>query len=191
MSDIEKATQTQINNIQSKTGKTLEELNAIIQGSGISKHGEIRAMLQKDLGLGYGDANTLVHYLRQSDGASAAQAKGASTDDVLDEIYSGARASLRPIHTALMAEIDGFGSFEIVPKKGYVSLRRKKQFAMIGPATKTQVEVGLNMKGLPGTDRLVEQAPGGMCQYKVRVSDAAEVDEELLGWLRQAYEGAG
>jgi hypothetical protein len=191
MSDIEKATQTQINNIQSKTGKTLEELNAIIQGSGLSKHGEIRAMLQKDLGLGYGDANTLVHYLRQSDGASAAQAKGASTDDVLDEIYSGARATLRPIHTALMAKIDGFGPFEIVPKKGYVSLRRKKQFAMIGPATKTQVEVGLNMKGLPGTDRLVEQAPGGMCQYKVRVSDAAEVDGELLGWLRQAYDGAG
>jgi hypothetical protein len=191
MSDIEKATQTQINNIQSKTGKTLEELNAIIQGSGLSKHGEIRAMLQNELGLGYGDANTLVHYLRQSDGASAAQAKGASTDDVLDEIYSGARATLRPIHTALMGEIDGFGPFEIVPKKGYVSLRRKKQFAMIGPATKTQVEVGLNMKGLPGTERLLEQAPGGMCQYKVRVSDAAEVDGELLGWLRQAYDGAG
>lgn len=191
MSDIEKATQTQINNIQTRTGKTLEELNAIIQGSGLSKHGEIRAMLQKELGLGYGDANTLIHFLRQSDGTSAAKAKGATTDDVLDEIYSGAKADLRPIHAALMAEIERFGEFEIAPKKGYVSLRRKKQFAMIGPATKTQIEVGLNAKALAGSERLKEQAPGGMCQYKVRVSDTAEVDGELLGWLREAYDSAG
>jgi hypothetical protein len=191
MSDLEKATQTQINNIQVKTGKTLEELNAIVQGSGLTKHGEIRAMLQKELGLGYGDANTLVHYLRQSDGTSAARAKSATIDEVLDEIYSGAKAALRPVHTALMAEIEGFGPFEIVPKKGYVSLRRKKQFAMIGPATNTRVEVGLNMKGVPGTDRLVEQAPGGMCQYKVKITGAGEVDAELLGWLWQAYESSG
>jgi hypothetical protein len=191
MNDIDKATQTQINNIQAKTGKNLEELRAILQGSGLEKHGELRAFLQKELGLGYGDANTLVQILRKSDGASAAKAKGASEGDVLDEIYSGAKASLRPIHTALMDEINRFGEFEIAPKKGYVSLRRKKQFAMIGPATKTQVEVGLNMKGVPGTERLVEQAPGGMCQYKVRLGDAAEVDGELLGWLRQAYESAG
>jgi len=52
---IESATQTQINNIQARTGKTLEELNAIIQGSGLTKHGEIRAMLQQELSLGYGD----------------------------------------------------------------------------------------------------------------------------------------
>jgi hypothetical protein len=174
MNDIDKATQTQLNNIQAKTGKNLNELLALLQGSGLEKHGELRAFLQEQLGLGYGDANTLVHILRKSDEASAVKAKGASEDDVLDEIYSGAKASLRPVHEALMDEINRFGPFEIAPKKGYVSLRRKKQFAMIGPATKTQVEVGLNMKGVPGTERLVEQAPGGMCQYKVRLGDAAE-----------------
>jgi len=89
-----------------------------------------------------------------------------------------------------MAEIHTFGDFEIAPKKTYVSLRRKKQFAMIGPATNTRVEVGLNMKGVAPTERLVELPPGGMCNYKVKLTSVAEVDAALLGWIRQAFDGA-
>ena len=90
-----------------------------------------------------------------------------------------------------MAAVAGFGDFEIAPKKGYVSLRRKKQFAMVGPATNTRVEVGLNMKDVPGTARLEAQKPGGMCQYKVKLTAPAEVDGELVAWMRQAYDAAG
>jgi hypothetical protein len=84
----------------------------------------------------------------------------------------------------------GFGEFETAPKKTYISLRRARQFAMIGPATNTQVEVGLNMKGISGTARLIEQKPGGMCQYKIRLSNRDEVDQELIGWLKTAYDSA-
>lgn len=98
---------------------------------------------------------------------------------------------MRPIHDRLMAAIHKFGPFEIAPKKGYVSLRRKKQFATIGPATNTRVEVGLNMKGVDATDRLLAQPAGGMCQYKVKVTDPAEVDAPLIAWVRQAYDAAG
>jgi len=90
-----------------------------------------------------------------------------------------------------MAAIRSFGEFEIAPKKGYVSLRRKKQFATIGPATNTRVEVGLNMKDVPATPRLVAEKPGAMCQYKVRLTDASEVDDELVRWIRTAYDRAG
>jgi hypothetical protein len=85
-----------------------------------------------------------------------------------------------------MSEIVGFGEFETLPKKGYVSLRRKKQFAMIGPASATRVDVGLNMKGMPATERLLADKPGGMCQYKVKVGAPAEVDAELIGWIKLA-----
>jgi hypothetical protein len=90
-----------------------------------------------------------------------------------------------------MTMITKLGLFEIAPKKGYVSLRRKKQFAMIGPATKGRVEVGLNMKGVPATARLIEQPAGGMCQYKVYVTQLDEVNQELFAWIRQAYDNAG
>ena len=191
MSTLDQARETQLKNIQTNTGKSLAELTALIQSSGLTKHSEIREMLIRELGLGYGDATMLIHFALQSDGQSAAQAKGASIDDVVNEIYSGAKADLRPIHDRLMATISQFGEFETVPKKGYVSLRRKRQFAMIGPATKTRVEVGINSKILEATDRLIGIPPGGMCQFKVNVTDASQVDAELIAWIRQAYDGAG
>lgn len=191
MSTPEQATQTQLKNIQTRTGKTLEQLAKIIKESGLTKHGELRSMLQQKLGMGYGDANTLVHYVLKSDGASAAKKGAMSEDDVLNGIYSGPKEALRPIHDSLMKHIKNFGEFEIAPKKGYISLRRKKQFAMIGPATNSRVEVGLNVKKLPAAGRLEAIPPGGMCNYKVKLTEVSQVDKELIGWIKLAFENAG
>jgi hypothetical protein len=191
MSSLDKARQTQLENIQAKTGQSLAQIQENIAQSGLTKHGEIRQMLMDRYALGYGDANSLVHYALQSDGQSAAESAGLTTEDVLAEIYSGSKAPLRPIHAALVAAIEPLGPFEIVPKKGYVSLRRKKQFAMLGPASKGRVELGLNIKGLEASGRLEALPPGGMCQYKVYLSSSTEIDQELLAWIRQAYESAG
>jgi len=188
MNIVDKAIATQISNIEKKTGKSLDELTTLIKSSGILKHGEIVTMLKTSLGLGHGDANTLTHIALKTDGASAAAEKGLAGDTVLDEIYVGPKASMRPIHEALIAQIDKLGEYEVAPKKGYVSLRRKKQFAMLGPATNTRFEVGINLKGVPGTERLIEQAPGEMCQFKVKVGEPAEVDVELMVWVKTAYE---
>jgi Domain of unknown function (DUF5655)/Domain of unknown function (DUF4287) len=185
MADPEAAIATQLRNIEIKTGKTFAQLCELIAGSGLTKVGEQRAMLMKELQLGYGDANTVA--LR----AKLAAAPAAEDADPLDAIYSGPKASLRKIHERLHAAISKFGPFEVAPKKAYVSLRRKKQFAIIGPATRDQVELGLNAKSLPTASRLKALAPGGMCQYSVRLSAAGEVDAELLRWVRAAYDAAG
>lgn len=192
MSSVDKALETQLKNIQTRTGKTLDELYAVIRKSGLAKHGEIRDRLKHDLAMGHGDANTLVHvYLKAETAGGSPAAADAGSENVLDQIYSGPKAALRPIHDQVMEAVTKFGEFEIAPKKAYVSLRRKKQFAMIGPATNTRVEVGLNMKGVKATDRLNELPAGQMCQYKVKLADVKEVDKELLDWIRQAYDSAG
>ena len=191
MGSLDQARATQLKNIETKTGKSLGELRSGIAASGLSKHGEIRAMLMGKYGLGYGDANSLVHFALSSDGQSAATASGASMGDVAAEIYAGKHAALRPIHDAVLAAVRTFGPFETIPKKGYVSLRRKKQFAMVGPGTKSRLEVGLNMKDQKATSRLVSLPPGGMCQYKVYLVDADEVDQELVAWIRRAYDTSG
>ncbi len=188
MADLSEAGAVQLANIEKRTGKSLAALTAMVKNSGLSKHGEMRDMLKRELGMGHGDANMLVHVALQSHGEAAA--KGKSYDEVLDGIYTGEKAALRPVHEALLARIHAFGDFEIAPKKSYLSLRRSKQFATVGPATNSKIEIGLNMQNVEATDRLVAIPPGGMCNYKVRLGTTDEVDKELVAWIRTAYDAS-
>lgn len=90
-----------------------------------------------------------------------------------------------------MSQIRAFGAFEEAPKKSCVSLRRKKQLAMAGPATKDSIEFGLNAKDLPAHARLKLQPPGSMCNATTRITSVAEVDALLQGWLGRADDAAG
>jgi hypothetical protein len=191
MADMDKAVRTQLANIEKKSGKTLAQLTAAIRKSGKTKHGEIRSWLIETYGIGHGDANTLTHAALKSDGERAAKASGASTDDVLAEIYGGKKEHLRPIHDKLMKAIGKFGEFEVAPKKVYVSLRRKKQFAMLGPKTNDRFELALNYKDDIKDTRVKPQPPGGMCQYIIPLSSASEVDEKIIGYVKRAYDAAG
>ena len=106
---------------------------------------------------------------------------------------AGKKTTLRPVHDALVAAVNAFGDdIEQIPKKGYISLRRTKQFAMIPPSTLTRIDVGLILAGHQPTDRL-ESAKGfnALFTHRVRVHMVADIDDELCGWLRHAYQRAG
>lgn len=196
MADPQTALLTQLRNIQARSGRSIAELHAALDASGFSKHGEKRAWLMAQFQLGHGDANTVVHAQGQPELMAAVAAGGASVapaapaGDALESIYAGPKAALRPVHDAVMAAIDRLGNHERAPKKSYVSLRRRKQFAMVGPATKELIEIGLNVKDLPPHPRLKAMPPGGMCNYTVRLGAASEVDAELQRWLKAAYDAA-
>jgi hypothetical protein len=190
MVDINKAVENQIKNIQARSGKSLDELFAIFTLSGLKKHGEVRSLFIKELSLGYGDASTLASHFLQSNGVATGKVESVNPDLAVSDIYNGPKAALRPIHDEVMNYINSLGPFEIAPKKGYLSLRRKRQFAMVGPVTNSRIEVGLNMKGITPTNRLEQNPPGGMCQYKVKVTSLAEVDAELKAWINIAFNSA-
>jgi predicted transport protein len=186
MADPKQALETQLRNIQSRTGKSLDQLVALIRASGLAKHGEIVAMLKANLALGHGDANTLAHVAKQAGSAPAADA-----GNPLDALYTGPKVALRPIHEALLKHLAKLGDFETAPKQKYVSYRRKKQFAMIGPPTNSRVELGLNIKDLPDSPRLEKLPAGQMCNYRIKLTDAKQVDAELASWVKLAYDAAG
>lgn len=185
MSDPEQARATQLRNIEAKTGVSIAEIRAAASASGHVKHGAVRAWAMDRYGLGYGDANAVAA------AALAVEANVPDSDDPLDAIYSGKKAHLRPVHDRAIAEIQAMGAYELAPKKGYVSLRRKKQFATIGPKNNLHAELGVNLKADVGSARVVAQKPGGMCQFAVALAQPEDIDAEVLSVLRAAFEAAG
>ncbi|MDP2309099.1 MAG: DUF5655 domain-containing protein [Pseudomonadota bacterium] len=186
MSTIDDAIATQMTNIAKTTGVSIEEWYARIgerMGAG-QKHGQIAAWLREEHGFGHGNAGMLTHL------AGRALAPKTETE-MIDAQYTGAKAALRPIYERVLAEAVQLGDdVEVSPKKASVSLRRKKQFALISPATSSRIDLGFNFRGHAATERLKEEPPGRMCTHVVRISSLDQLDAEVLGWLAEAYAGA-
>jgi hypothetical protein len=185
MSSPDEATLTMIGNYKEKTGKTLEEWVAIAMASGLVRHRDILNLMKDQYGMTYGYANLVALKTIESLAPPA-------SDDPLEMQYSGDKTGLRPIYDALIAAVSRFGDdVEISPKKTYVSLRRKKQFAIVQPSTATRVDVGINLSGVAAGERLGASGSfNSMVSHRVRISALDEVDGELLGWLKQAYDQA-
>lgn len=184
---MDAATASMIRNLEEKTGKTLEQWVKIAGKSGGQRHGEVVKYLKEEHGLTHGYANLVAH------SAIGVRSAGAPEgEDLVAAQFSGDKAELRPIYDKLAKEIRKFGKdVELAPKKTYVSVRRSKQFAILQPSTKARFDVGINLRGAVPKGRL--EASGSfnaMVSHRVRVESAAEVDAQLIGWLREAYEKA-
>jgi len=186
MATVEEGLQAQVRNIEATYGRPIDEWIALIDASGLQKHGQIVAMLKSDYGMTHGSANRVALV------ALAAREPAPAADaDPFDVLYEGRPAAVRAIHDRLWIEVERLGSVEVAPKKGYVGLRRRIQFGMIKPAAK-HVDLALVLPGTPVTDRLESAATfNALFTHRVRVRSTDEVDAELIGWLRQAYERAG
>tara|TARA_R110000787_G_scaffold41769_7_gene102883 strand:+ start:1431 stop:1982 length:552 start_codon:yes stop_codon:yes gene_type:complete len=165
--------------LKAKTGRSLDDWVKIIQASGLATHGEQMKLLKTDHGVGHGHANMICQ-----------AAKGRFDEDPRDMLagqYTGKEA-LRPVYDALEAYARTLGGdVEVSPKKTSVAFRRSKNFAVVTPATKSRIDLGLNLKGMPGTGRLLEEKPGSMCTHKVRLETLADIDTELKSLLKDAY----
>ena len=183
---MDKAEQTMILNIEKNYGKPIDHWIKLLKKKNISKHSDAVNFLKKEHGFGHGFANLVAHKAKGSDAGSSGK------DDLIDNQYKG-KESLKPIYNTLIKEIKKFGDdVEIAPKKTYVSLRRKKQFAILNPATKSRFEVQLNLKGEKPKGKLEEiKAANAMCTNKYNLNDKTDINKDLIGHLKKAYEMAG
>ena len=179
---MDKALQTMINNMPQKTGKSLEEWKAILKEKAFAKHGEAMKFLKGEHGVTHGFANTIIRLSKDNED---------TPEDLVVNQYKG-KESLLPIYESILKAVDTFGNDVIkTPKKTSVSVIRKKQFVLIKPATKTRIDLGLKLKDVPTTDRLQNSGPfGTMCTHRVQLTSADQVDDELIGWMKEAYERA-
>lgn len=173
--------------LRAKTGKTLDDWVAIARGAGIGGHMALVNHLKAEHGLGHGYANMIVH------AANASSSLSQDDDALVAAAFDGAKAHWRPLYERLVALVEGFGDdVELSPKKGYVSLRRKKQFALLMPSTKDRFDIGLALKGEEPVGKLeLAGSWNAMVSHRVRIAAGEETGDDIARWLRTAYDRAG
>ena len=177
---MDQALQTMIENMPAKTGKSLAEWTALLGKKSFSKHSEAVNFLKSEHGVTHGFANTIV---------TLSKAKDQPEEDLVAAQYQG-KENLVPIYDALLGFATSLGSdVQVAPKKGSVSIIRKRQFILIKPATKTRMDLGLKLKDRATTIRLEHSGPfGTMCTHRVQLTNPGQIDDELKGCIREAYE---
>ena len=185
MADADAAGAKMIANLEANTGKSLDQWIAASKASGHAKHKALIDWLKADHGLTHGYANLVAHKTFASDAGSS------TAVDLMQAMFAGPRAAMKPAYDKVAGFVQGLDGVEFAPKKGYVSLRRSKQFGLLQPSTKDRLDVGLVLKGVEPTGRL--EAAGSwnaMVTHRVRVASEDEVDSELKEWLKQAWSAA-
>ena len=183
---MDPAMQTMIDNLKKNTGLSLEEWIEIVNKKAFPKFNEGVNWLKQEHGLGHGYANLIMYSAKQE------AAPPTTEDEQIAAQYAG-KEHFRPIYDQLHQALIAFGDdVEVAPKKANVSYRRKKQFALLTPATKTRFEIGLNVKGQgdQGVLRAITKA-NAMCSHQIDLAGVEDITPEVMDWLRKSYELAG
>ncbi len=176
-----------------KTGRSLNEWIALVRKSGPPTEKERRDWLKKNYKLG---TNSAWWIAERGDG------KGTEADDpdayleaaegFVEEMYSGAKANLRPIYDALLKLGLRIGSdVKACPCKTIVPLYRNHVFAQIKPTTNTRIDLGLSLGKRKTPKRVIDT--GGYekkdrITHRIPISKLAEIDAEVKQWLKVAYD---
>ena len=175
-------------NLPQKTGKTLQEWIQVLRTQGppaAAKHGERVNWLKTQHQIGHVTAEIITYEAEKPD-----DYQPPSDDELIAAQYAGEKASLLPIYEQVIALAKGLGAdVQTGTRQSYVAFSRKRQFALVQPTTKTRVDLGLRLDGVPPTERL--KAAGsfgsGGITHRVALASAADVDGEVESLLRQAY----
>lgn len=167
---------SQLRNIEAAYGMSIDDLVAEVAGSGLTKHPEVVAMLKQRHGMTHGAAHRVSLVARDR----LAQASGSASPVPV--------ASVQSVYETLLQTIAALGEdIEQAPKTGYLSLRRRKQFAMLQPGARW-VNLGLVLPGVEAAGRLESAVKwNALFTHRVRLASTAEVDDEIGAWLREAY----
>jgi predicted transport protein len=182
--------QAYLDNIKKKTGKSAADFYALAKRKGILKPGfkasDVIAWLGTEYGLGRGHAMAIYAVLSSKDEPRL------TTGERIAKHFSGRRSIWRAAYDRLLAKVKKFGDDVAVrPTDSYVSfVRGGKKFAIV-QITADRFDVGIKLRSLK-TNKRVSLAGtwNAMVTHRVRVDDAKELDAELIGWLRAAYDKA-
>jgi Family of unknown function (DUF5990)/Domain of unknown function (DUF5655) len=99
------------------------------------------------------------------------------------------RPQLRPILDAVLAAVPDLGQVTVRVRSTLVSLvSPRRTFAIVQATTKSRVDLGLRLEGQRPEGRLLAARNLGAATVRIGLTAPEQVDEEVLGWLRRAFE---
>ena len=112
----------------------------------------------------------------------------AETTSTTDALFTGTQEAVQATYHALIQALHSFGPFQEEPKKTSIHLVRTVGFAGIHPR-KSSLILNLRTASRIESSRIVksEQVSKHRFHNEVKLTSPKEIDEELLGWLKDAY----
>lgn len=181
--------------LKEKTGRSLDEWIALIKKEAPRDEKARRDWLKSNHKLGTNSASWL---------AERAEGKGAEDSDPesylksavanVEEQYSGAKKSLRPVYDELLSLGKSLGGdVKACPCKTIVPLYRRHVFAQIKPSTNSRIDLGLSLTHHKGKlpKRVIDT--GGLAKkdritHRIELKSVSEIDAEVRKWLAIAYD---
>ncbi len=123
-------------------------------------------------------------------GPGAISSRSSDQNLALEAQFDGERNRLRPIYVRLTEVLVELGpEVRILPRKTYVSVFRAQQFAIVRVTTTSKIDLGLKLPGVEPNGRLLEASSflNERITHRVELTCLEDVDEELIGWISEAY----
>jgi len=169
--------------LERATGRALDDWMREVRADAPEDEPELRAWLAERGVTGYAQMLVVFERLGYPDFF-------LSTADELVDAQFADRVELRPVFDALLASLPGIGDVTVQARKTYVSLLTpRRTFAVVAPVTRTRLDLGMRWPEAPESPRLSPAGSrlGGGATIKVGLRRMEELDDEVLGWMREAY----
>jgi|SRR5689334_827623 len=178
--------------LKQKTGRTLEEWIRFIEKEGPKTEKDRREWLKAKHGMGTNYAWWIAEQSvgKGDDGSPETYLKQAA--EYVEEMYAGAKESLRPLFEELLALGRSLGKdVKVCPCQTMVPFYRKHVFAQIKPTTRTRIDLGLALKDTKVPKRLIDT--GGFVKKdritrRIEITSTKDIDAEVKKWIKIAYE---
>jgi hypothetical protein len=168
--------------LEERTGESLAAWNERIEREQFNDEQSLRDWLAQQGVTGYAQSLLVMERFGYPDWYLA------SADALIDGQYAD-RPQLRPIYDAIIQAAAGLGEVIVQARKTYVSLvTPRRTFARVQPTTKDRVDLGLRLAGRKPGGRLQPSRIHETMPLQVSLTAVEQVDAEVLGWLKQAYE---
>lgn len=169
--------------VKKQTGKSPEEFSVLAKAQNFATHNVIVDWLKSEFELSHGHATSITHLILETHPDKATDPKA------LTARFKGREADWIAGCRELFVKIKHFGPDVLIDLDAdpIILMRGSAVFGLIN-VTAGKLEIGIQLPEAPFDSVFTEALDwDGIVSHKVTIVVQQQINDELIGWLRQAY----